>query len=137
MSHFPLTGGCQCGSVRYRILGDPLLVALCHCATCRRANAAPVVAWALFHASQVAFSGETIRSFASSPGCLRSFCPTCGSQIGFTADYLPELMDITVGSLDDPALVSPTLHAWESRRVPWLRLADDLPRHEGFPPPPG
>jgi hypothetical protein len=28
----------------------------------------------------------------------------------------------------------PTLHYWESKRLPWLHLADDLPRYDEFPP---
>lgn len=43
MSDAVLEGGCQCGSVRYRITGDPVMTALCHCTMCRRANAAPAV----------------------------------------------------------------------------------------------
>ena len=35
------SGGCQCGRVRYEADGDPVMVALCHCTMCRRANAAP------------------------------------------------------------------------------------------------
>jgi hypothetical protein len=26
------------------------------------------------------------------------------------------------------------LHYWDSERLPWVRLADDLPRHAEFPP---
>ena len=39
-----LTGHCCCGYVRYRIDGQPSKQTLCHCATCRRASGAPVVA---------------------------------------------------------------------------------------------
>jgi hypothetical protein len=50
-----LEGGCQCGKVRYRIVGEPVMAAICHCTMCRRANAAPAVAWAMFHDAEVAF----------------------------------------------------------------------------------
>ena len=29
-------GGCQCGAVRYRIHGEPLGLAVCHCTECQR-----------------------------------------------------------------------------------------------------
>ena len=72
----------------------------------------------------------------SSPGARRGFCPACGTQISFTADSIPGLIDLTIGSLDDPASVPPAMHSWNSRRLPWFDLADDLPRHAEFPPPP-
>ena len=129
-----IEGGCQCGSVRYRIAGAPVMAALCHCSMCRRANAAPAVAWAMHPQSQVSLLKDPPTVYASSPGAHRSFCARCGTQISFTADYLPGLIDITIGSLDDPGRVAPSFHYWESRRLPWLHLADGLPRYPEFPP---
>ena len=129
-----IEGGCQCGAVRYRIEGAPVMAALCHCSMCRRASAAPAVAWAMYPQEQVMFLKEPPAVYASSPGSQRGFCGRCGTQISFTADYIPGLIDITVGSLDDPARVPPTFHYWESRRLPWLHLADGLPRYPEFPP---
>ena len=129
-----LEGGCQCGCVRYRVTGAPVMAALCHCTLCRRANAAPAVAWAMYPQAQVAFLAGAPKVYASSPGAQRGFCPHCGTQISFTADYLPGLVDITVGSLDDPARVPPSFHYWDAERLPWLRFSDDLPRHARFPP---
>ena len=31
-----ITGGCLCGSVRYRSEAEPTLVAVCHCVTCQK-----------------------------------------------------------------------------------------------------
>ena len=129
-----LEGGCQCGAVRYRIAGEPILAAMCHCSMCRRANAAPAVAWAMYAQAQVEFTRAEPRTYTSSPGCRRGFCPECGSQITFSADYIPGLIDITIGSMDEPDRVAPTLHYWESKRLPWLHFADAWPRYPEFPP---
>jgi hypothetical protein len=134
MSEAVLEGGCQCGAVRYRIAGEPVLAALCHCSMCRRANAAPAVAWAMYEQAQVAFLAASPAVYESSPGSRRGFCARCGTQISFTADYIPGLIDITIGSLDQPERVPPSLHYWESRRLPWLQLVDGLPRYPEFPP---
>jgi hypothetical protein len=134
MAERVLEGGCQCGTVRYRITGEPMLAAICHCAMCRRAHAAPAVAWAMFQEGQVTFPKAKPATYASSPEARRGFCPTCGTQICFTASFIPGLIDITIGSLDTPDAVPPTLHYWDSRRLPWMQIGDGLPRYPEFPP---
>jgi hypothetical protein len=129
-----LHGGCQCRAVRYRISGAPIAVAICHCTMCRRANAAPAVAWAMYQQSQVTFTAGAPAIHKSSPEAERGFCSACGTQISFTASYIPGLIDLTVGSLDRPEEVTPALHYWDSERLPWVRFADELPRHAEFPP---
>jgi hypothetical protein len=128
------TGGCQCGKVRYEASGEPIVVAMCHCTTCRRANAAPAVAWAMFSADQVRFTADNRQIYQSSQPARRGFCATCGTQISFTADYIPGLIDLTVGSFDKPESLPPSLHYWDSKRLPWVEFADALPRHAEFPP---
>src|SRR5690606_9430763 len=94
-----LRGGCQCGAVRYLATGAPVMTAICHCSMCRKANAAPAVAWAMFHDSQVNFTG-TPSTYASSEEGQRGFCASCGTQIFFIASYIPGLIDLTIGSMD-------------------------------------
>lgn len=134
MSESRLEGGCQCGSVRYAIAGAPLMTALCHCTTCRRATGAPAVAWAMFKEEQVSFAGRRPAEYASSPEAKRGFCAACGTPISFTASYIPGLVDIAIGSLDRPEALAPALHYWDSKRLPWMTFADDLPKYPEFPP---
>lgn len=129
-----LEGGCQCGAVRYRVRGEPVMAALCHCTMCRRANAAPAVAWAMFAQEQVSFVAGTPAEYASSAEGRRGFCGRCGTPLSFRADYLPGLIDLTVGSLDRPEAIAPQFHYWTSRQLPWLHVADDLPAYPEFPP---
>jgi len=129
-----LEGGCQCGTIRYRLIGTPVMTALCHCTMCRRANAAPAVAWAMYPEAQVEFAKARPVLYESSPGSERGFCANCGTQISFTAEYIPGLIDITIGSLDEPARLAPAFHYWDAERLPWLKTGDALPRHAGFPP---
>lgn len=134
MSDQEYTGGCQCGDIRYTISGQPVMAAICHCTMCRRAHSAPAVAWAMFEESQVVFSKGNPKNFTSSDEGQRGFCAACGTQICFTANYLPNLIDISVGSLDDPEAITPTFHYWHSKHLSWAEYADKLPRHSEFPP---
>ena len=134
MSEIKIKGGCQCGAVRYEVTGAPLMTAICHCAMCRRANAAPAVAWALFEESQVTFAQASPKRYASSEEASRGFCEACGTQISFNATYIPGLIDLTIGSMDQPDSVTPEFHYWYSEHLAWAEFADGLPRHAGFPP---
>lgn len=129
-----LNGGCQCGAIRYEVIGEPIMAAICHCSMCRRAHAAPFVAWAMFEQSQVKFIKAQPKTYNSSVEGKRGFCSECGTQISFTADFLPGLIDITIGSLDDPDRIKPTLHYWDSKCLSWVQFADNLPRYPEFPP---
>ncbi len=129
-----LTGGCLCGALRYAVRGDPLLTTLCHCSICRRAAGAPLVAWAMYPLRDFVLERGKLATFASSPGVERGFCAACGTTLSFAADFIPGLIDVTIASLDEPDELPPQLHMWESRRIPWLVLGDDLPRHAELPP---
>ncbi len=122
------SGGCLCGRVRYRLLAPPKWTGYCHCASCRRATGGVAVAYAGFPIEAVEITGEPAR-FASSPGVIRSFCPACGSPIAYESVRWPDEIHILIGSMDKPDIYPPTGHYYESERISWLNLADDLPRH--------
>jgi hypothetical protein len=126
-----LTGGCLCGAVRYRIEGDLADegAGFCHCRVCQRSSGAPVVAWGTFRTADFRFTQGQPAEFRSSPKGVRQFCPACGTQLTFAYTEGPAVLDVTLASLDDPALIVPEYHSWTSSAVPWLKLVDDLPRH--------
>ena len=129
-----LLGGCQCGSIRYEVTGEPIMTAICHCTMCRRANSAPAVAWAMFKQSDVSFLSSKPKLYASSQEAQRGFCENCGSQISFLASFLPGLVDITIGSLDDPELAPPQFHYSYATHLSWIEFSDSLPKYPELPP---
>jgi hypothetical protein len=36
-----LTGGCQCGAIRFALSAPPKKVSVCHCRMCQKASGAP------------------------------------------------------------------------------------------------
>ena len=129
-----IAGGCLCGAIRFAVRGEALLTALCHCSICRRAAGAPAVAWAMFPLEAFRLERGALAVYASSPGVARGFCGRCGTTLSFMADFIPGLIDLTIASFDEPAALPPQLHMWERKRLPWLVLGDDLPRHAELPP---
>ena len=121
-------GGCLCGQLRYEARA-PIDAGYCHCRLCQRSSGAPVLAWAGFPTATFSFAKGEPQSYRSSPGALRDFCASCGTQIAFRDTATPTRIDVNIASLDDPASIEPEYHAWVESRVPWLQIGDDLPRY--------
>ena len=115
-------GGCLCGAVRYRAVGEPKWVAYCHCQSCRRATGAPVSAYAGFERDHFRFEGRAPVRFQSSPGVTRCFCAACGSPLTYEGERWPTEVHIHLGTLDQPERLEPRAHAFKEERIAWLRL---------------
>lgn len=96
-----MTGGCQCGAVRYTARVDPAAAYPCHCRMCQRATGGVYAAMVQLAAADCRFDGEP-SWYASSAIAERAFCPKCGSPIGFRYKDAAKL-DLTLGSFDDPS----------------------------------
>ncbi|MCA9579967.1 MAG: GFA family protein, partial [Myxococcales bacterium] len=99
----PITGGCQCGAVRYRC--DSLgRASICHCRMCQKAFGGfygPLVTGIGFRWTRGAPA-----HFRSSNKISRGFCAACGTPL--TYDWGGDL-EISIGSLDDPEQAPPTI----------------------------
>jgi hypothetical protein len=126
----PLTGGCQCGALRYEITEAPLMTYTCHCTACQhitssafslaitvRDNAFRLTRGEPRLIDRVADSGRTT---------TRWLCPDCGCWIVSSAQpgTAPgELIRrVRGGSLDDPSWLRPTAHFWTRSKQPWVTL---------------
>jgi hypothetical protein len=119
-------GGCLCGAVRYRAIGEGSHRTLCHCRSCRRATGAPVVAWATFPARQFEWISGEPKRLQSSPYVVRTFCPSCGSSLTYQREVSE--VDVTICTLDHPELLPPEDHTWISEKLSWVGIDDGRPR---------
>jgi hypothetical protein len=132
-----IKGRCLCGAVTIELTPPTELCAHCHCESCRRAHAAAFVTWTAVadRRFQVTRGEELVTRHESSPGTFRCFCRCCGTAVFcyYTAanrefassagqTYVP------VAVLDDPLDRQPTAHVSFEEKVPWLDVADALPR---------
>ena len=122
-------GGCLCGAVRYRAVGEASDSTLCHCRSCRRASGAPLVAWVTFPRAGVTFTGAEPVRYRSSPPVVRTFCGRCGTPITYAHDSEPETLDVTTASLDRADACPPKDHIWTSDSLAWVFDTDSLPKH--------
>lgn len=129
-----LTGGCQCGAVRYRVSGEPAHVALCHCADCRKSAGAPGVHWAAFPTEAFVVEQGELRDYASSELGTRSFCPTCGTGVTYRNEtHLPGLIDFQAATLDDPDALPPQAQIQVAERPAFMATAHELPAFARYP----
>ena len=131
-----LEGRCYCGALRYRLAAAPAGSMVCHCRTCRRLFAAPVVAWLSVPAAQFAFTQGTPRTFSTSAPITRWFCGHCGTHVAYASSEEPDAVEVATCSLDDADATPPTHHSWLSHDLAWTRFGDGLPtfprsRHDG------
>jgi hypothetical protein len=129
-----LSGGCLCAEVRYFPTEKPLWIAHCHCQMCRRQTGAAVATYVGFPAGSVVWTAAQPTRFRSSKDVERSFCPVCGSTIGFHRVHETSL---ALGTFDRPdELARETIwrgHVWYKDHIIWFDTADDWPRFPEFP----
>lgn len=126
MSETILSGGCQCGAVRYRASMAPQKVHFCHCRMCQRAVGNIFATLAPVRKDRLLWEGEPA-FFRSSSAAERGFCARCGTPLSFA--YLKsEWICLTLGSLDDPAAVRPEIHYGVESRLPWVHIDEELPQ---------
>jgi hypothetical protein len=117
-----MTGGCQCGAVRYALFETPEST-VCHCRMCQKAVGGPFAGFCKVATTHFAWTSGTPASFNSSSAAERHFCATCGTPLTF--HYLDgNAIEVTTGSLDEPAKVPPMMNFGTEARLPWIdRLA--------------
>ena len=120
-----ISGGCQCGAVRFTGRADPAKAYWCHCRMCQRAVGNVAAAFVNVGKADTSMAGP-VAHYMSSPFGRRGFCAACGTPLTF--DYPDSLnMDLTLGALDDPGAFRPTSHfGVESWVEGWIQH-DDLP----------
>ena len=120
-----VTGGCLCGAVRYRAHTVNREGYYCHCRMCQLAFGNTRAAFFNLPKASMRWDSEP-RYFHSSKFARRGFCGSCGTPLSF--EYLDSKhLDLSVGSLDDPSLLTPTSHFAIETRVPNWHVEDGLP----------
>jgi catechol 2,3-dioxygenase-like lactoylglutathione lyase family enzyme len=110
--------GCPCGSVRYRLAGDPRSRSACFCRSCRLAGGVASVAWFVVGTDQYTPLRGRLASFQSSPPVTRSFCGECGTPIAYRHLDAPDAIDLTTATSDDPECFAPTREIWPCNASP-------------------
>ena len=128
----PLTGGCLCGALRYKISEAPTAVYTCHCTDCQQLTSsafslAITVRDGAFRLTKgeprllqkIADSGRVVtRWVCAECGCWLTSSPQLGERSGET------IRRVRGGTLDDTSWLKPTAHFWTRSKQPWVTLPE-------------
>jgi hypothetical protein len=123
MADIRLTGGCQCGAVRYAVHEAPRDVGVCHCRMCQKAVGNPFFATFTVKNASLEFTRGKPAVFKSSAKMERGFCADCGTPL-FNNWIANDVIHLAIASLDAPADVRPAFQLGVESRQPWT---NDIP----------
>jgi len=125
----PMTGGCQCGAIRYEIRAAPLTLYACHCTECQKQSSSafgmslsvPSKAFAITsgtpqHWQRPADSGRTVDCY---------FCGACGVRLYHAGSGKPDWLNVKPGTLGDTGWLHPVGHLWTRSAQGWVPFSDD------------
>lgn len=127
MTDFPLTGGCNCGTVRFEVTGPPASASYCHCKRCQRRSGAAASANA--HPAPDTFrivAGEDrLRVWSPDDGGEKWVCGDCGSSLFGRNPNHADPIGIRMGAFDSDPGIRPSIRQFVAYVAPWEPIPDD------------
>lgn len=124
-------GGCLCGAVRYRVIGEPKHAGVCHCTFCKRRTGSAFGIGAYFDEVSVQITAGVLKTYEyrsdETNRWLRTeFCPECGTSVTWTAEAIPGIRGIAAGTFEDPNWIKPKSHGFTRSALPWVVFPADV-----------
>ena len=102
-----LTGGCQCGAVRYEWVEQPAYSSVCYCRMCQKASGQALMGFTGGKREHLRWTRGAPSVFKSSNMAERGFCKNCGTPLTYAFEGTGRI-SVTINSLDDPEAMPPT-----------------------------
>jgi hypothetical protein len=122
-----ITGGCQCGAVRYRMTAPPDRTGVCFCRMCQKASGNYSAAHSSTTEANLIWTKGRLALFRSSEAVERGYCRDCGTPLTYAVRGSGRI-SVTSGTLDDPSAFPPSTAYGVEGRLPWF---DEVCRLEG------
>lgn len=136
----PITGGCACKAVRYRINGEPVMSLNCHCRDCQRASGSAYGPFMIVWKDDLEIDSDQLSTYSrlSEAGndVERRFCRSCGSPVINYLPGRPKLVFVHAASLDEPEAYKPEMDIWTGSASGWDVMDSELVSCDGSPPVP-
>jgi hypothetical protein len=128
-----LTGGCECGAVRYRVT-DAFEYALnCHCSRCRAGTGSAFKPFGGIPRErlEVVEGADRLLVWGDEEG-NHTRCGVCGSLL-WSVVRGGGWVHVALGSLADEPSIRPQGHIFVGSKAPWFEITDDLPQFDELP----
>jgi hypothetical protein len=128
-----ITGGCQCGAVRFRVDGELGEASICHCRMCQKATGGffgPYVS--VPKMEQLVWTRGKPKRFQSSNRVHRGFCGACGTPLTF--EFEDKSVGLMIGAFDAPREIPLAEQLTPEWAVHDLAELAGLPVHEADEP---
>ena len=123
-----LTGGCQCGAVRYEWVEPPRYASICHCRMCQKASGQPFMALTGGKLENLRWTRGQPSIFKSSDRGERGFCAKCGTPLTYRFEGTGRI-SVAMASLDNPEAMRPTRQYGIESKLTWTDGLASLPAH--------
>ncbi len=123
----PLTGGCRCGQVRFRMETAPIITHCCHCRLCQKVSGTAFRINAMIETDRLTILAGEVRPFQGADCQKVMQCPACGLSLwSHHADLGEAIAFVGVGMLDEGEALAPEAHYFTRSRHPWVTLPPDV-----------
>ena len=127
----PVTGGCFCGAVRYRIDGGLRNARCCHCSRCRKIFSGASSAYAEVEGFSWTEGEDSLSVFKTHADWGVCFCRLCGSTLA--GQHAGEVHGVTLGSVDGDPGVAVQMHIYVGSKAPWDEIGGTAPQYDEGP----
>ncbi len=136
-SSLPITGGCQCGAVRYALWDAPETIYICHCRECQRQSTSAFGISAVVRAATFKLTQGVPRCWSrpTDSGNVMDcwFCPKCGVRLWHASSGFRDFRSIKGGTLDVAPDLTDAVHLFTGRRIPGIEIPDGATCFDGEP----
>jgi hypothetical protein len=137
VAELPLTGGCNCGGVRFEVTEPLESASWCHCTRCQRrtGTSGSVQARVATGSLRLLAGEELLRAWEPPDGFAKVFCSACGSSL-WSRSPDGEAVAVRFGVFDSDPGIRPSCRQFVAYAPGWDVLPDDgLPRYPERRPP--
>ena len=126
-----MQGGCLCGAVKFKLMGELRSVINCHCGQCLHTHG-NYSAYTAVEKKYMKFVDDNgLKWFRSSNEARRGFCQECGASLFF--EHLGgSKISIAAGMLNFSEGLKTIEHIFFDDKPDYYEIDDDLPKHSHY-----